>query len=70
MEPEVRRYLKRVLYSLMMGLLWLFLNSTFGIYFGLAITHGGVSTYNIIFYAWLGLSLGALLLYYYRLWKD
>lgn len=69
-EPEVKKYLKKVLYSLTAGLLWLLVNVTAGIYYGYAF-HEGKQTYsNVLFYLWLAGSLGLLLWYYYRTWKK
>lgn len=70
MEPEVKRYLKKVLNSLMAGLFWLIANATAGIYFGLAITDHGISLENILFYLGLAVSLGILLWYYYHTWSK
>lgn len=70
MEPEVKKYLKKVLHSLFAGLLWLLVNVTAGIYYGLAFHEGHKAIINILFYFWLALSLGLLLWYYYRVWKT
>lgn len=69
-DPDVRKYLKKVLNSMMMGLLWLFVNSSLGIYFGLGLLNGKLSLTNILFYCWLILSLGLLLWYFYRVWRK
>ena len=61
MEPEVKKYLKKVLYSLMAGLLWLMVNVTTGIYYGLAFHEGKRTITNILFYIWLAISLALLL---------
>jgi FtsH-binding integral membrane protein len=70
MEPEVRQYLKKVLNSFMVGLLWLLVNSTLGIYFGLAFGGNYSVIVNILFYVWFAASIGLLLWYYYRVWKK
>lgn len=70
MEPEVKEFLKRIMYSLFMGLLWMALNSTFGIMFDFAFVHDSVSVGNIIFYIWFLASLAALIWFYVRLWKK
>jgi hypothetical protein len=69
-EPEVKRYLKKVLNSLFIGLLWLLINSTLGIYFELGFVDGKVAIGNILFYLWLVASIVLLLWYYYRTWKS
>ena len=50
MEPEAKDFLKRVVWSLSAGLLWLMLNMTMGIYFDLLFIRDGVSIGNIVFY--------------------
>ena len=69
MEPEVKRYLKKVLYSFMVGFAWLFVNAMLGIYFELAFNDMPVIV-NILFYSWLVFSLYLLLRYYYKVWKN
>jgi hypothetical protein len=70
MEPDVRKYLWKIVYSLFFGLLWLFSNSIIGIYFGYGIIEGKPSLGNFLFYTWLAGSLAALLWYYYLIWKN
>jgi hypothetical protein len=70
MEPDVRKYLWKIVYSLFFGVFWLLSNSLIGIYFGFGIIEGGPSLGNILFYTWLAGSLAALLWYYYRIWKK
>lgn len=69
MEPEVKKYLYKVLNSLCFGLLWLTLNVLGGLYWGYGVVEGRLSFYNVLFFIWLILSLGALLYYFYRIWK-
>lgn len=69
MEPEVRRYLFKVGYSFFAGLVWLLINVTAGLYFGLAIVHQRVSVGNILFYIWFLASIAGLLYFFYRYWK-
>lgn len=70
MEPEVRRFLKRIVQSLSLGLLWLFINLTIGIYVGLMVPEHELTIGNIIFYIWMAVSLAALLWVLYRIWKE
>ena len=70
MEPDVKKYLRKVLNSLFYGLLWLALNVLGGLYWEYGTIHGKLSVYNILFYIWFALSLIALLYYYYRTWKS
>ena len=70
MEPEVKAYLRRIMMTVFIGFTWMVLNSTFGIMFDFAFIHGSISTGNIIFYAWFIISLVAMLVYYFRLWRK
>jgi len=68
-EPEVKKYLRKVGYSFFAGLMWLLVNVTLGLYFKWAIAENGVTVINIIFYIWFLLSIGLLIYYMYRTWK-
>ena len=70
MDPEVKKYFIKILYSLSIGLLWMALNTTAGIYWEMAIISNGLSILNVLFFVWLLLSLAALLYYYYRTWRS
>ena len=70
MEPEVRKYLFKVLNSLCYGLLWMALNVLGGLYWGYAIINGKLSIGNVLFFAWFVLSLLVLLYLYYRIWST
>jgi len=69
-EPEVKDFLKRIISSLFLGLFWLMLNMTLGIYFGLLFVNRKISTGNILFYISLLGSLFFLIRFYYRTWKK
>ena len=66
-DPEVKKYFKKVLNSLFMGLLWLMSMVTAGIYFQLAYREGIIT---VLFYVVLAGTLGLLLYYYYLLWRN
>ncbi len=70
MDPVVKKYFIKILYSFLFGLLWLFCNSTGGLYYKLGIMYQGPRWYNIAFYFFMAGSLFLLLWYYYRSWKD
>ena len=70
MEPEVRKYLFKVLNSLCYGLLWMALNVLGGLYWGYATINGKLSVGNILFFTWFILSLTALLYSFYRIWST
>jgi hypothetical protein len=69
MDPDVRKYFKRILNSFMIGFLWMFTISTLGLYFKLALFDHTVRWYNILFYSLFVVSFLALLWYYYKSWK-
>jgi ABC-type glycerol-3-phosphate transport system permease component len=70
MEPEMKDYLRKVLNTLFVGLLWLILNATLGIFFGFAFTDGKIRLSNVLFYLWFLASLSAMLWHFYRLWRK
>jgi hypothetical protein len=70
MDPDVKKYLRKILNSLFFGLSWLALNVLAGLYWEWAIVDKKLSIYNILFFTWFVVSLVFLLYYYYRLWKK
>jgi FtsH-binding integral membrane protein len=66
-DPEVKKYFRKVLNSISLGLLWMMAMVTAGLYFELAY---GKGIYTIIFYVMLVASLVALLWKYYKMWKS
>src|SRR5579871_3707172 len=50
MEPEVREFLKKIVLSVFVGLGWLTLNMTLGIYFNLLFIENKFAIGNLIFY--------------------
>lgn len=70
MEPEVKDFLKRILWSFFLGFAWLMINMILGIYFDLLFIREGITIGNIIFYVFGITSLIFLILFYYRTWKK
>jgi hypothetical protein len=70
MEPEARRFLKKILISFSIGFGWLMLNMVFGIYAGLLIAEDGIHIGNIIFYIIFAGSLITMILLLRRIWKE
>ena len=68
MEEDAKQFLLRVVRSLTAALLWLIINMTLGIYFGLLLFEHVPTTGNIIFYLWFILSIGMLIRYLLRTW--
>ena len=69
MDPELKRYFRKILNSLAMGLLWFFFVVTTGLFFKLGIINNGIQWYNILFYFLLLVSLFLLFRYLYKSWK-
>jgi hypothetical protein len=67
-EPDVRIFFRKIVISLLTGLMWLFINSTLGIGLGLAYFNRYPTLGNYLFYAWFLLSLFLLLLFYKKKW--
>ena len=70
MEPEVKKYLRKILNSLCVGLAWLAINVLMGLYWEWGIIKGKLGIGNILFFLWFLLSIALLLWYYYKTWKN
>lgn len=70
MEPELRAFFIRVLYSLTAGLVWMFVNMWAGIYLGWLFFEWPMKTGNIIFYVFMVVSFAVLIRYYVKLWRK
>lgn len=70
MEPEVKEFLRRIIMTLSLGLLWMLINSTAGIMYGYAFFDNGLRVGNILFYIWFLASLAVLIWYMYKLWTK
>jgi hypothetical protein len=69
MDPEMRKYFRKIINSFSIGLLWLLSVATAGLYFNLAIIHTTLKWYNLVFYLCFFISLTLLLKYLYAVWK-
>lgn len=69
-EPETQDFLKRIVQTVSVGMLFLLLHMTFGIYFNWAFFEEVPQLGNIIYYAVFLTSLAGLVYFYYRLWKG
>lgn len=70
MEDDAARFLKKIVKTLSVALLWLMANATTGIYFGWMIFEGSPRIGNYIYYAIMLLSLVFMIRYFYKVWKD
>jgi hypothetical protein len=69
-EPETKRYLKKVMQTVFVGLFWMFAQVIAGIFFELGFVQNGFSVGNIIYYILFIASLSWLIFYFYKMWKD
>ena len=70
MEPDVKAFLLLIVQTISMGLLWLLINMTAGIYFNFAFFEGSPSIGNIIYYIFFLVSLFLLIIYFRKKWKG
>lgn len=70
MEPDAREFLVRITKSISMVILWMLVNMTFGVFFDFAFIHSSIGIGNIIFYTFFLGSLGALIWYLLKVWKQ
>jgi hypothetical protein len=70
MEDDTKRFLAKVVQSISVGILWLIINMTAGIYLGWLFFGDHMTTGNIIFYIWLVGSLVAMIVILARIWKE
>ena len=70
MDPEVKRYFRKIINSFSVGLMWLLSVATAGLFFSLGIAREGIRWYNIVFYLVAGISFAGLIYYYYKVWSG
>ena len=70
MEPEVKDFLKKIVLSLFLGLLWLFINMTLGIYYDLLPVYGRPDLANILYYLFFAGTGFFYIRYLYRTWSK
>ena len=69
-DPDVKKFLLKVLNSVSLVLLWMMACATAGIYFKLGYSDGKPLIYTILFYAGMFITLLLLIRYLYNKWKD
>ena len=69
-DPEVKKYFRKIISSLSVGLFWMMSAVTAGLYFGLAFRKDIHVIFIILYYVLLVASLLLLLRSYYRLWRK
>ncbi len=70
MEDDVKDFLKRIVWTVSSGFLWLTITLGIGGYNGLLVPEHGLRVSNIIFYVWGVGSLTALIYLYVRIWSK
>lgn len=69
-DKDVKKYFIKILYSISWGVIWIMAFISLGIYNELAFIGGKPILYNILFYVFISVTLGALIRYYYKTWKG
>jgi uncharacterized membrane protein YcaP (DUF421 family) len=70
MEPEIKDFLLRIVNTISMGLVFLLVNMSIGIYYGFAFFEEKPSLGNYIFYVWFIISLVLIIKYLKKKWKG
>jgi hypothetical protein len=68
--PEVKQYFRKIMNSFAAGLLWMLVIGTAGFFFKLAIIRENIRWYNFLFYGFFLLTLAALVLFFYKTWRN
>ncbi len=69
-DPDIKKFLLKILNSISLVLLWMIACATAGIYFQLGYTNGKPVIYTIIFYTVMAVTLFLLLRQLYKTWKK
>lgn len=70
MEPEIKDFLRRIVATIVLGLLWLMVIMTLGFYFDLLPIYGRIRIGNVIFYLFLFVSGFFYFRWLYRTWRK
>ena len=69
-DPDVKKFLLKVLNSIALGLLWMIASATAGIYYELGYRGHHPFIYTVLFYVFMLITLVLLLRYLYNTWKK
>ncbi|NII24404.1 hypothetical protein HB364_04910 [Pseudoflavitalea sp. X16] len=69
-QDDPRDFLRRIVWTLSLGLVWLVGTIGIGTYAGLMVPEKKLTIGNIIFYGWMLISLAGLIWVNYRIWKK
>ena len=70
MDKEVKKYFRKILYSISWALILLIAALTFGLYYKLALIGKNPILYNILFYSFFLIGLVCLVYYLVKTWKN
>ena len=70
MEQEIKEFLLKIVQSISMGMVWLLVNMSIGIYYGFAFFEDRPTLGNYIYYLAFLASLVLLILYLRKKWKG
>lgn len=70
MEPEVQEFLKRIVLTVSVSLLFFLFHMTVGLYLNWAFFESSLSIGNIIYYLIFLITLTGLIYFYYRVWRG
>ena len=70
MDTEVKIYFRKIMKSFSVGLLWLMLSATMGLFLKLGYLQNGWRWQNTVFYSLLLLTLAFVIRYLYNLWRK
>lgn len=70
MEPEVKQFLRRIVWTISAALIWMMVNVLTGLKWGYAFFENGHILGSIFFYLWFAASLSFLLWLYHKWWKE
>ena len=70
MDTEVKVYFRKIMKSFSVGLLWLMLSATTGLFLKLGYLNNGWRWQNILFYGLLILSLAFVVRYLLNVWRK
>lgn len=70
MDPEVRRFFKKIMATVGAGLLWIMLMAALGLYLRLGYFVNGLDWYNGSFYLFLLATLILLLRFLFSVWRS
>jgi len=70
MDPVVKEFMQRIMWSLFAALTWLMINAVAGLRYELALIDGTHTTGTAIFYIWLATSMFFMFRLFKKLWKN